>query len=245
MAHELLTPREMGEADRLTVALGPLDGMELMRRAGASVAAAALRHHSGSAPVHVLAGPGNNGGDGYVAAGLLDDAGLDVRLWRSEPPRRSTDAGAAAAECRLKPGDLADFCPENGALVIDALFGAGLSGPLGGLYAVAAERTCACGADVLAVDLPSGISGESGAVLGTAFKADRTVTFFRRKPGHLLFPGRAHCGEVSVEDIGIPASVLEMIEPRFFENMPALWLDHVPRPPRDAHKYSRGHVAVF
>lgn len=245
MAHELLTPQQMGEADRLTIAAGPFDGMALMRRAGAAVVSAVLDHHAAAAPIHVLAGPGNNGGDGYVAAGLLDRAGLDVRLWRVEGPRPSTDAWTAAAECRLVPGDLADFRPEKGALVVDALFGAGLSKPLQGVHAAAAERTSASGAEVVSVDLPSGISGSSGAVLGKAFRADHTVTFFRKKPGHLLFPGRAHCGEVIVGDIGIPASVLREIRPRFVENVPAVWRRAFPRPAHDAHKYSRGHAAVF
>src|SRR5687767_10833866 len=122
MPHELLTPAEMGEADRLTIAAGPFNGMALMRRAGAAVAAAVLERHAGATPIHVLAGPGNNGGDGYVAAALLEDSGLDVRLWRVAPPRKSTDAWAAAAECKLKAGDLADFFPEPAALVVDALY---------------------------------------------------------------------------------------------------------------------------
>jgi len=245
MGYELLTPQQMGEADALTIAAGSFDGMALMRRAGAAVAAAALRRHAGTAPIHVLAGPGNNGGDGYVAARLLDEAGVDVRLWRSDSPRKATDAWVAAEECPLNQGDLADFHVGRGALVIDALFGAGLLRPLRGVFAAAVQRTRESAAAVLSVDLPSGISGLDGSVLGTAFEADHTVTFFRKKPGHLLFPGRAHCGEVIVEDIGIPASVLGAIGPRFVENTPELWIDIFPRPARDAHKYSRGHVAVF
>jgi ADP-dependent NAD(P)H-hydrate dehydratase / NAD(P)H-hydrate epimerase len=245
MAHELLTPAEMAEADRLTIAAGPLDGMALMRRAGAAVADVVMIRHAARSPVHVLCGPGNNGGDGYVAARLLHQAGVEVKVWSAAGPKPGSDAATAAAECPLAALNLQDFRPKRGSLVVDALFGAGLSKPLAGPYAAAIEATAASDIAVVAVDLPSGISGDSGAVLGQAFKADHTVTFFRRKPGHLLYPGRAHCGETIVADIGIRADVLTAIRPSAFENTPALWIDALPRPAADTHKYARGHVGVF
>src|SRR5690606_13650365 len=111
----------------------------------------------------------------------------------------------------------------------DALFGAGLSKPMEGSHAAAVERAAAAGAAVIAIDLPSGVSGDTGTVLGRAFEARQTVTFFRKKPGHLLFPGRVHCGDVIVEDIGIPEAVLDLIRPSAFENGPALWCGAFPR----------------
>ena len=101
-----------------------------------------------------------------------------------------------------------------------------------------------CKAPVYAVDLPSGINGTSGAVLGVAVKATHTITFFRKKPGHLLLPGRLHCGTISVADIGIPAAVLDKIAPKTFENVPALWRRHFPVPKHEGHKYDRGHAVV-
>ena len=235
----------MGEADRLTIEAGPFDGMALMRRAGAAVAAVVLERYPSASWVHILCGPGNNGGDGYVAARLLAEAGLDISVWRVETPKAGTDAYLAAAECPLPVSDIAEFKPQPGSLVVDALFGAGLSKPVGGAYAAAMATTATSGAAVLAVDLPSGVSGDSGAVLGSAFKADATITFFRKKPGHLLYPGRAHCGETIIADIGIRLDVLDAIRPSCFENTPALWLEGFPQPATETHKYARGHVGVF
>ncbi|MBU0582924.1 MAG: NAD(P)H-hydrate dehydratase [Alphaproteobacteria bacterium] len=241
----LLTPAEMAEADRLSIAAGPHDGMALMRQAGAAVAALALERWPGARQTMVLCGPGNNGGDGYVAARLLAEAGAAVSLYRAGSPRQGTDAARAAAECPVEALDLESFRPDATCLVIDALFGAGLSKELDGVNADAIARIKASGAAVLAVDLPSGISGDSGAVLGSAPRVDVTVTFFRGKPGHLLYPGRDYCGETIVADIGIPASVLDDIAPRCVENGPALWQAVFPRPHAATYKYARGHVGVF
>jgi ADP-dependent NAD(P)H-hydrate dehydratase / NAD(P)H-hydrate epimerase len=142
-------------------------------------------------------------------------------------------------------GRLEGFRPREGVLVIDALFGAGLAKPLAGASAAAAGACREARAFVVAIDLPSGISGATGKPLGPAFEAALTVTFFRRKPGHLLYPGRAHCGELVVADIGIPAAVLDEIVPATFENAPSLWRALLPQPAIDAHKYARGHAAVF
>ncbi|MER2537099.1 MAG: NAD(P)H-hydrate dehydratase [Rhizobiaceae bacterium] len=245
MRDELLTPREMTEADRLTIASGSLEGMDLMRRAGAAVAAAALARFPQAAHVAVLCGPGNNGGDGYVAAGLLAANGAGVSLWRTGEPTAGTDAGIDASECPLSAQPVAAYRPAPDHLVIDALFGAGLSKPVGGEAAAAIERVKASGARVVAVDLPSGVSGASGQALGTAIRADLTVTFFRKKPGHLLYPGRSLCGETVVADIGIRAGVLDGIAPKTFENAPARWRAAFPTPSVETHKYARGHVGVF
>jgi hydroxyethylthiazole kinase-like uncharacterized protein yjeF len=245
LTHELLTPKEMGQADRLTIENGPPDGPTLMRNAGQAVAAAILERYPGAAAFDVLCGPGNNGGDGYVVASLLGWSGAEVRLWRDALPRAGSDAALAAKECEIAAGPLREFHAKQGSVVIDALFGAGLSKPLEGVYAQAVEKLSASGASVVAVDLPSGISGETGRALGAAASASLTVTFFRKKPGHLLYPGRAHCGETIVADIGIRADVLEVIGPACFENAPAIWAALLPVPAVDTHKYERGHAAVL
>ncbi|WP_270939435.1 NAD(P)H-hydrate epimerase, partial [Falsiroseomonas oryzae] len=154
-------------------------------------------------------------------------------------PRPGSDAALAAA--RLKGPVVAFSAAEaaRAALVIDAVFGAGLSKAVNGL---AAEVLRAVRAPLLAVDVPSGVDGATGAVLGVAPQAALTVTFFRRKPGHLLFPGRGLCGETLLAEIGLPARVLPAIGPRAWRNGPWLW--RIPRPSAEAHKYVRGHVAV-
>ncbi|MCT7375484.1 NAD(P)H-hydrate dehydratase [Chelativorans salis] len=243
--HEILSPQEMGEADRLAAEAGGAGSYPLMLNAGAAVVAELLTRFADAAGYDVLCGPGNNGGDGYVIARLLHERGLAVRLWRQEVPPAGTDGARAADECPLEARPLDRFAPEPGWAVVDALFGAGLSKPVEGPYAEALEKAATAKAPVIAVDLPSGVAGDSGRVLGTTLTADLTVTFFRKKPGHLLFPGRKLCGETVVADVGIPAAVLQTIRPTCRENTPALWQTLLPRPERDTHKYKRGHVAVF
>ncbi|QDY99646.1 NAD(P)H-hydrate dehydratase [Nitratireductor mangrovi] len=246
MMDELLTPAEMSEADRLAIAGGPSNGYGLMCRAGAAIAAAILARYPASRHFHVLCGPGNNGGDGLVVARLLADAGCPVTAYQDDSPRPGTDAAMALAALELRTRPLEVFYAGGDDLVVDAMFGAGLTRPLQGNFARAVERANASGAAVLAVDLPSGLSGDSGQVLGgIAIRADMTVTFFRRKPGHLLLPGRSLCGETVVADIGIADEALTTIGPKLWQNNPRLWQMHLPRPTENGHKYSRGHVASF
>jgi ADP-dependent NAD(P)H-hydrate dehydratase / NAD(P)H-hydrate epimerase len=244
MTLELLTPDEMAQTDRLAIASGPFDGDALMRHAGAAVAAEILARSPAAARVHVLAGPGNNGGDGFVVAARLAEAGLRVELHCDAPPAFG-DAGRACADWARAIRPLSDFQPRSSDIVVDALFGAGLARAVTGPAAEAIDRANASDAFVVAVDLPSGISGRTGQPLGTAIRAGLTVTFFRLKPGHLLEPGRSHCGETVLADIGIPETVLRAIGCRAFRNEPPVWLQCLPRPHRDAHKYARGHAGVF
>ncbi|MGA9282388.1 MAG: NAD(P)H-hydrate dehydratase, partial [Pseudolabrys sp.] len=137
------------------------------------------------------------------------------------------------------PGSLSD-CEA----IVDALFGAGLDRDVGGLPRAMIDAMNAAGAPIVAVDLPSGINGTSGSIMGAAVNASRTVTFFRRKTGHLLLPGRLNCGAVEVADIGIPECVLDKIKPRAFANAPAFWCASFPRPDSRGHKYTRGHVVA-
>ena len=242
---ELLTPNEMAKADRLAIETGPHGGYALMHNAGAAVAAEVLVRYPGAMRFDVLCGPGNNGGDGYVVARLLREAGAAVRVYRESAPREGSDAALAACDCPMTPLPLDEFRPESGSVVVDALYGAGLARPLEGAAGRAAASCGGAGATVVAIDLPSGISGESGRALGEAFAADLTVTFFRLKPGHLLEPGRERCGETVLADIGIPKGVLRDIMPAAFVNVPDLWRTALPSPKRGQHKYSRGHAAVF
>lgn len=241
---ELLTAEEMARADRLTIE-GGVPGEALMENAGRAVADEMSRRFPDACTVAVLCGPGNNGGDGFVAARYLKERGYKVRLgFNGDPARLPQDAAAMAkrwsgAREPLGPGLLA-----GAAVVVDALFGAGLSRPIEGELAALIDSVNASGLPVLAVDVPSGIDGTTGAVRGTAIRAIATVTFFRLKPGHLLLPGRAHCGEVSLAEIGISSSVLATIRPQTFVNEPALWLVHFPWPKPESHKYARGHAVV-
>jgi hydroxyethylthiazole kinase-like uncharacterized protein yjeF len=245
MKLELLTPAEMAEADRRAVEAGPFDGIGLMRNAAAAVAALVLARYPAARRVHVLAGPGNNGGDGYVVAKLLHGSGVAVCLWASGVPRAGTDAAVAAAECPVAARPLDAFEARTADLIVDALYGAGLSKPLAGADARAIGTVSSLGLPVVAVDLPSGVSGASGAVPGSAFKAEVTVTFARRKPGHLLLPGRELCGEVVTADIGIGDGVIASLGVKTFANVPALWRKTLPAPAVDTHKYRRGHAGVF
>jgi NAD(P)H-hydrate epimerase len=253
MADELLTVAEMARADAAAVAAG-VPGAELMENAGRAVAEAVrARHPTGL--VRVLCGPGNNGGDGFVAARHLAAAGWPVRL--ALLGARDRLAGAAADHAALWEGpgegttealteDGAEALLDGARVVIDALFGAGLSRPLAGAARRVVEVLDPGRALVVAVDVPSGVSGDSGAVLGaTAVQAALTVTFFRKKPGHLLLPGRLRCGEVVLADIGIPEQVLAEIAPRTFENGPGLWGAGYPWRGLGNHKYDFGHALVL
>jgi ADP-dependent NAD(P)H-hydrate dehydratase / NAD(P)H-hydrate epimerase len=243
---ELLTPAEMAEADRLAIA-GGISGIELMENAGRAVADAAARLLAHGAPqVCVVAGPGNNGGDGFITARILAGRGYTVRVLLLGE-RWQLKGDAAIAACRWQ-GPVEAASPDGLAgagFIIDALFGAGLDRPVEGHARAMIEAINASGAPILAVDLPSGTSGASGRVLGEAVRATRTITFFRKKPGHILLPGRLHCGPVDVADIGIPENVLEEVRPRVFANVPGLWAGTFPFPRIDGHKYTRGHAVVL
>ncbi len=239
----LLTPAQMAVADNAAMD-GGISGMALMEAAGSAVADA-VRARWSKRPVLVLCGPGNNGGDGFVAARHLHNAGWPVRLGLMGS--RDRLAGDAARHAALWPGKIEPLSTDllQGAeLAVDALFGAGLSRPVTGLPALLLQTLAERGIPLCAVDVPSGLDGASGLVLGTAAPADITVTFFRKKPGHVLMPGKLLCGEVILADIGIPDSVLMQVLPAVFENHPSLWLDIFPWPRADAHKYQRGHVLV-
>ena len=242
---DVLTTTEMERADRLTIAAGT-PGFALMMSAGQAVAEAAMDLVE-EGPIVVVAGRGNNGGDGFVAAAELAARGREVSVILL--CERDSLQGDAALAARGWKYPVLPFNPQaigKPALIIDALFGAGLNRPVKGDPLEMIEAVNANGAPVLAVDLPSGINGTSGAVMGAAINAAETVTFFRRKPAHLLMPGRKHCGRrVRVADIGIDPGVLDEIRPQTSEAIPQSWQKSFPVPDIDGHKYARGHVVVL
>ncbi len=240
----LLTPDEMGRADRLAVERGT-PSLTLMENAGRGVAREARNLLGAGRRVVVLCGPGNNGGDGFVAARYLAEGGSEVHV--ALLGERAVLNGDAAVMAQRWGGDVAPLSPAaiNGAdVVVDAMFGAGLTRPLSGIAAEVVQALNASTVPLLAVDVPSGLDGNTGQALGPVVEATRTVTFFRRKPGHLLMPGRALCGPVVVDDIGIPDGVLADIGVQAWANAPALWSTEFPWPRLDGHKYSRGHALV-
>jgi hydroxyethylthiazole kinase-like uncharacterized protein yjeF len=240
---EVLTTAEMERADRLTIAAGT-PGFALMLSAGQAVAETAMDLVE-EGPIVVIAGRGNNGGDGFVAAAELAARGREVSVILL--CERDSLQGDAASAARGWKFPVLPFNPQaigKPALIIDALFGAGLNRPVKGEPHDMIEAINAIGAPVLAVDLPSGINGDTGTVMGIAVRSTETVTFFRRKPAHLLLPGRTYCGRVRVADIGIDPRVLEEINPQTFENIPQFWRNSFPVPRIDGHKYARGHAIV-
>jgi hydroxyethylthiazole kinase-like uncharacterized protein yjeF len=242
----LLSPAEMAAVDAAAVASG-IGSFALMQRAGSSVAATLLLHHPGAVRVVVFCGPGNNGGDGYVAARCLAESGVRVDVFHlGDPATLKGDAAHARALLMSPSLPIEDYRPEAGDVVIDALFGAGLTRDVPQAVAHLAARAAGAGIPVLAVDLPSGIDGRTGRVLGAAFQAERTITFMTRKPGHLLLPGRELCGSVEVFDIGIPERIVRS-EARggIAENGPVHWAQVLQSPDQQTHKYKRGHLVVF
>jgi len=242
---ELLTSEETGQADRLAIA-GGVPGLSLMEAAGRAVADEVSARFADARSVAVLCGPGNNGGDGFVAARHLLDKGYAVHLgFKGDATRLPADAAAMAKRWTGAVEPLTAELLSCADVVVDALFGAGLTRSIEGDYAALIDAVNGSGLPVVAVDVPSGIDGTTGAVRGVAVCACTTVTFFRLKPGHLLLPGREFCGEIRLADIGIPDSVLDAIKPRTFVNEPALWLRHFPWPKPQGHKYARGHAVVM
>jgi hydroxyethylthiazole kinase-like uncharacterized protein yjeF len=243
----LLTVAEMAAADAATIASGT-PGLALMERAGRAVADAVARRARPGMSVLVLCGPGNNGGDGFVAARILAERGFKVTL--ALAGAREALRGDAAEMAKAWTGAMESIGAVDASrheLVVDALFGAGLSRPLEGEIAALVERVNASGRPVVAVDVPSGVSGDSGLAEGTAIGAVETVTFFRPKPGHLLYPGRSLCGVVTLADIGIRPEIAfapGKVAPTAFRNEPELWRRLWPAHAADSHKYRRGAVVV-
>lgn len=239
----ILSVEEMYRADAIAIGRG-IAGETLMENAGAAIARE-IRSRWSARPVVVLCGPGNNGGDGFVVARLLARAGWDVKL--ALLGEREALKGDAALNAERWEGAVSPVSPgilDGAGLVVDGLFGAGLSKPIEGQLFQLIEAINSSNISCVAVDVPSGVHGDTGQVLGAAPRADLTVTFFRPKPGHFLYPGRGLAGDLVVADIGIPDDALAEITPPTFKNDPAIWRDAFPWPNAGDHKYSRGHALI-
>jgi ADP-dependent NAD(P)H-hydrate dehydratase / NAD(P)H-hydrate epimerase len=244
LQHAVLTVAEMYRADALTIE-GGKPGEVLMEAAGAAVAREIVARWP-VRPVSILCGPGNNGGDGFVVARLLDELGWPIRVGLlGDRSALRGDAAIMAGRWKGQVLPLSSGLLDGVGLVVDALFGAGLARPLEGSVRELVEDLGARGIPVVAVDVPSGVDGDTGAVRGAASRAEVTVTFFRRKPAHLMMPGRRLCGTVVVADIGIEDAVLEKIAPKLLRNDPAIWLSRFPWPKAEGHKFDRGHAVVL
>ena len=245
LQHLLITPSEMTAIDQAAAQSG-IDSFTLMRNAGLAVTAAALRRCPDALRFVVLCGPGNNGGDGYVAACGLAESGADVAVFAlGNPGALQGDAARARSEWHGAVASLTEFEPRVGDVIIDALFGAGLSRDLSGEIVQLIERVNASKLPVLAIDLPSGIDGRTGEIRGAAFAARHTVTFMAPKPGHWLLPGRSLCGTLEVFDIGIPPRIVLAGVGRLRLNSPAVWSGWGGDLAPSTHKFKRGHLVVF
>ena len=234
----ILSVAQMTAADKAAIAAGA-SGRVLMQRAGVAVAEAIVTRFKRT-PVVVLCGPGNNGGDGYVVARALKEAGWPVRTLSMARARLKGDAVWAARQWTGEDAPLGPAAIKGAKLVVDALFGAGLARPLGAQAEASLRAAEAADLPIVAVDLPSGLPGDLARPLDYAPHCRLTVTFHRRKPAHALDPGRRLCGELVVADIGLK-------DPRglkLYENTPALWADCFPWPAADAHKHARGALVV-
>ncbi|MEO9168337.1 MAG: NAD(P)H-hydrate dehydratase [Aestuariivirga sp.] len=240
--YEILSPAEMAQADALTVKEG-VASRRLMENAGRAVADEIIRRFK-KCHVAIICGPGNNGGDGFVVARILAAKKWPVTLFLTVAPSSLT--GDAAHMCKLWKRPIHDFAAfgtsfekkASPRLIVDAIFGTGLNRefPQSWADAIAAAKV-----PVVSVDVPSGLDGQTGRAIGACVKADLTVTFFRKKPAHLLEPGRSLCGELVVADIAIPATVLETLKPRLWENS----APKLPAIATSAYKFSRGHALVW
>ena len=258
--HQLLSISEMSKADRLTIKSG-IPGAFLMQRAGAGVAETAEALNLGPSQVVLIAGPGNNGGDAFVAANELNQRGFPVELYLlGKVAQLKGDASLMAARFIEAGGEIKENAAKQNSepllaalrsadIIIDGLFGAGLDRPLEGklltiVKAINEQSTQENPATVIAIDIPSGIHGDTGQVMGGAIQAHHTVTFCRPKPGHYLYPGRAHCGELTVTDIGIPERIVATLAPQTALNTPLAWQAALISPPADSHKYNNGAALV-
>jgi len=242
--HILLTCGEMARADAAAMAAGA-HGTELMEAAGRAVAQAIVERYRPQAVV-VLCGPGNNGGDGFVVARLLKSAGWPVRVTLLGSSTALQDDAAWASGLWKGPvGELASTSLAGRPLVVDALFGAGLNRNVDGVAAELIDRINQDGLPVVAIDIPSGLHGDTGQVMGTAMTAAMTVTFFRAKLGHYSAEGLRRCGALRIADIGVPRAVLETIRPQAWRNDRTLWSHLLRRDVVDDHKYARGHVTIL
>lgn len=225
MSQELLTVEQIKMAEEKAMAAG-VSEKTLMERAGQAVVEVILKEFS-PRQVLVFCGPGKNGGDGQVVAHLLEAEGWHVKVISTKklPPVAKLEKALLEAE-----------------LIVDGIFGTGLSQPLGDDILSLVRLINLSGKPVVAIDIPTGIETDSGHCSGGAIKATLTVTFFRARPGHYLVPGRLLCGQLFVKDIGIAETLLPQTSVSL--NGPSLWVNSLKVPQPMDHKYSRGSCLI-
>ena len=241
MAEYILSNEEMSQADKITIDSG-VSSIQLMENAGTAVFKNLPKKSINK--VLILAGPGNNGGDGFVVARLLIETGIPVDIF-------FFDNGKITDDCKTNKdrvdndviiSEINDFSKYT--YVVDALFGTGFKGSIPNILEILFSKIKQSKIDVFAVDIPSGINGNSSRVYGDCLMCIKTITFFNKKKCHYLYPGKRFCGEVLVEDIGISKEIFKSMEPRIKNNTPELWVDEYPFPSSNDHKYSRGLLVI-
>ena len=243
---ELYTAAQVRELDRLAIEQQGIPSLTLMERAGADALDALTARYPGAGNLVVLCGGGNNAGDGYVLARLARQAGLEVRLIALVEPGRLKGDAAASAQKYLQSGNVETALAIEGEdIIVDALLGSGLNRPVEGSFAEAIELINAASAPVFALDIPSGLHADTGTRLGSAVRADATITFIGLKCGMFTAEGPEFCGEILFSDLATPAGMHAGIDAearliRHEEVMPGLQAR-----PRDAHKGRYGHVLVI
>lgn len=247
LPERLFVPSQVRELDRRAIEDHGIPGYTLMARAG-EYAYRISRERWGQRRLVAICGAGNNAGDGYVIARLALDAGAEAEvLYLVEPDRLSGDAATAARDYAEAGGIWRPFegeLPETDGVVVDALLGTGLDRPVGGRFAGAVEAINRSSGPVLAVDVPSGLNAETGAVMGTAVHADATVTFVGMKTGLLTGHGPDHCGEIFYDSLGVPGEVFEGIPVKARLIADSEMRRKLGPRPRDAHKGLSGHVVI-
>ena len=242
MTEYILTNEEMMMADKLTIEDG-ISSKKLMMNAGSKVFENLPKITNGK--ILIICGPGNNGGDGYVVAKHLFDLGNEVNIYCPVTDKAETDDNKFYKEkidknCFVKRvEDISSYD-----FIVDALFGTGLSRKLSYEIIKFIERVNNSSVDIYAIDIPSGINGNTSEILGNSFICKKTITFFNKKKCHYLYPGKLNCGEIIVEDIGIDQKVFKQIMPKIKKNDPSLWINSFPFPVSSDHKYSRGMLLI-
>jgi NAD(P)H-hydrate epimerase len=242
---EIMSAAEMSKTEAVTIADG-VPGIQLMTAAGAATAQAITENFK-PCPTLVLCGPGNNGGDGLIVAQHLKKSGWPVRVaCMSKRNALKSDAALAAQKWDGEIESLnSNLSVHQTCLIVDAVFGAGFDRALDPELVILFDKIRTRKIPVVAVDVPSGLNATTGAVSTGALKANLTVTFTRKKTGHLLLPGKSYCGKVIVAEIGITDQTVAALNTNCFENHPSLWLKDFPLPSPESHKYARGHALVY
>lgn len=240
----ILSVDQMREAERNACSNG-ISSFDLIASAGVCAFEVVRELYKKDERILVACGSGNTGGKGLIAAQLLNSAGYDISVaLLGQPEFMTGDARQALDKLDLPLTSLSDTNPAAFTLIVDALLGMGINRPVSGELAQWINQANSCNASIVSIEIPTGISGDSGSVMGTSIKAKYTVTYFRKKIGHILYPGKHHCGNIHVCQIGIEPFVLDTFQPNLFENTQELWSSALPEIGWHSHKYTRGHTVV-